>query len=137
MRQAITVTRHKNLCISSSYTQKQRRGELSLNLQRILTSPTLRFATHYSGQLSGFFIIKNTLTSSVPSLDQGSTAKAILSCATHSNTTGWQQGRGTPFTAALFSLTPSAKSHSEQAGHQEHGQLPVTQKSLGYGVFRR
>lgn len=56
---------------------------------------------------SGFFIIINTLriynSCSLPPLDQECIAKAILSCTTHSNTTSWQQARGRPFTAALFS----------------------------------
>lgn len=90
---------------------------------------------------SGFFIIINTLTSSVPPLEQESRAKATLSCITQSNTTGWQQARGRPFTAALFSLAPSVKGHyqqnSGQAGHQEPGQLPETEEPLGFGVLRR
>lgn len=114
MRQAITVTRHKNLWSSSSYSEAEKRGIVFKSAENTNTSHAKICYTWQWMAQSGFFIIINTLASSVPPLDQESRAKVILSCASHSNTTGWQQARGRPFPAALFSLTPSAKGHYQQ-----------------------
>lgn len=141
MRQAITVTRHKNLWSSSSYSEAEKRGTVFKSAENTNKSHAKICYALYQTAQSEFFIIINTLriynSCSLSPLDQESIAKAILSCTTHSNTTGWQQARRRPLTAALFSLTSSAKGHyqqnSGQAGHQQHGQLPATEKSLGFG----
>lgn len=116
MRQAITVTRHKNLCSSSSYTQKQRRGALSLNLQRILTSPTLRFATHYSGWLRVVFLLLKILSLlQFPLQTRDLEPKLFcLALLIPIPLAGNKEEEHHLHTAALFSLTQSAKSQDQQ-----------------------
>lgn len=106
MRQAITVTRHKNLWSSSSFSEAQRRRTVFKSAENTNKSHAkICYILYWTAQ-SGFFIIINTLriynSCSPPSLDQESIAKAILSCTTYCNTTSWQEAKR-PLTPALFS----------------------------------
>lgn len=143
MRQAITVTRHKNLWSSSSYSEAKKRGTVFKSAENTNKSHAKICYTLYRTAQSGFFIIINTLriynSCSLSPLDQESIAKAILSCTTHSNTTGWQQARRRPLTAALFSLTSKVTTNKTQGKQGISSMVSCLQQKnhWGLGVLRR
>lgn len=142
MRQAITVTRHQNIWSSSGYSEAEKRGIAFKSAENTNESHAkICYALQWKAH-SGFFIIMNTFTSSVPSVDQElyNQSHSALLCSFPCPWLGVMM-RKTIYSSTIFTDSKSAERpyhrNTGQAGHQEHGQPSGTEKSLGFGGFRR